>query len=101
MSSQLQNIAPAPPTNPQQMQGQPQMSQMAAPGAPTTGAHPSHPSMSPGGQPIQQMGQQVAAAAPGQYQIIQSQIAGAQNAATAQYLQPQVATYNQHGHLVL
>ena len=103
MSSQLQNIAPAPPpTNPQQMQNQPQMSQMAAPGAPTTGAHPSHHLMSPGGQPIQQMGQQVAAAAPGQYQIIQSQIAGTPNAATAQYLvQPQVATYNQHGQIVL
>ena len=100
MSSQLQNIAPAPPpTNPQQMQTQPQMSQMAAPGTPSTGAHPSHPLMSPGGHPIPQMGQQVASAAPGQYQIIQ---AGAPNAATAQYLaQPQVATYNQHGQIVL
>ena len=104
MSSQLQNIAPAPPpTNPQQMHTQPQMSQMAAPTTPSTGAHPSHPLMSPGGHPIQQMGQQVAATAQGQYQIIQSQIAGAQNAATAQYLaqQPQVATYNQHGQIVL
>ena len=56
MSSQLQNIAPAPPpTNPQQMQNQPQMSQMA--GAPSTGTHPNHPLMSPGGQPIPQMGQ--------------------------------------------
>ena len=100
MSSQLQNIAPAPPpTNPQQMQTQPQMSQMAAPGTPSTGAHPSHPLMSPGGHPIPQMGQQVATAGPGQYQIIQ---AGAPNAATAQYLaQPQVATYNQHGQIVL
>ena len=98
MSSQLQNIAPAPPpTNPQQMQSQPQMSQMA--GVPSTGTHPNHPLMSPGGQPMPQMGQQVATATPGQYQIIQ---AGAPNAATAQYLaQPQVATYNQHGQIVL
>ena len=97
MSSQLQNIAPAPPpTNPQQVPTQQQMSQMAAPGAPSAGAHPL---MSPGGHPMPQMGQQVATATPGQYQIIQ---AGAPNAATAQYLaQPQVATYNQHGQIVL
>ena len=101
MSSQLQNIAPAPPppqgNHQQSMQSQPQMSHMAAPTAPSTGAHPSHPLMSPGGQPVQQMGQQVVPNAQGQYQIIQSP-----NAATAQYLaQPQVATYNQHGQIVL
>lgn len=95
MSSQLQNIAPAPPSGtPQQMHSQPQMSQMAAPGAPSAGPHPL---MSPGGHPVQQMGQQVTSATPGQYQIIQSP-----NGATAQYLaQPQVATYNQHGQIVL
>ena len=99
-SAQLQNIAPAPPPTAQQMPGQPQMSQMAAPGAAASAAHPSHPLMSPGGQPIQQMSQPVAAAAHGQYQIIQPQIAGTANAATAQYM-PQVATYNPQGQLVL
>ena len=92
-SAQLPNIAPAPH---QQMIPNPASAAMQAqPGS----QQPGPTVMSPGGQPMQpQMGQQMAAAAPGQF-IMAPQMAQGQ---TAQYAtMPQIATYNQQGQLVL
>ena len=73
---------------------------MGPPGTPQQAATQGHPVMSPGGQQIQQMGQQMAtAAAPGQYPIMQAAPVGT---AGNQYVSvPYIATINQQGQQVI